>query len=136
IFIAAGIAAGQVAQEFPIGNAEENDVDIVFVRRVRGEEIARRRRDRRDLLALDLGIDLEWLAVLLWLALGHQRREVLLAQPGAELTVEFVRRDVEGTLQGLVDAAAEGVAVFVDEIAEALPPVLLLDVREHGMSEA
>src|SRR4029077_17811548 len=85
---------------------------------------------------LDFGADFEWFAILLRLSLRHQSRKVALPQPGAEVAVEFFRRYVEGTLQRLVDGAAERVAIFVDEVPQTFPSILLLDVLEYGVPEA
>src|SRR5207245_2696908 len=106
ILVSVRVTAGQIAQQFPFGNVEKNDVDVFLVCRVRGKEIAGWRRYRRDLFTFKLGIDLEGLAVLLRLTLGHERGKVLLAQPGAEAAVELIGGDIERALQRLVYATA------------------------------
>ena len=52
------------------------------------------------------------------------------------MRVEFVRLQIEGPLERFVDRIAEGVAIFVNEIAQPFPPVLLLHVLENGVTEA
>ena len=106
ILVLARVAAGEVAHHHALGDVEERDVRVFLVRHHRRQQIAGGRRHRRDVLAFDPLPDLERLAVLLRLPFGHQRGEVLLAQPGAEARVELVGGDVEGALEGLVHRTA------------------------------
>jgi hypothetical protein len=85
---------------------------------------------------LHVGVHLERLAVLLRLPFGHERRQVLLAKPRPEPRVELLGLDLERALERLVDVRAERVPVFVDEVANALHPVLLPHVLEHRVAEA
>ena len=127
---------GQVADEGPLAGVEQHHVHLAVIGAEGRHQVAGGRGDRRDLVGVAVGLDPEHPPEVAGLAGLDQLRQVLLAQPAPELDVEVLGLDLEGALDGAIDARTEGVAGLVQEIEEALVAPAVLDEREHRVAEA
>ena len=135
VLVAPGVALGQVGDRAPRAGVVEHDVEVAAGDRERRHQVAGRRRRRRDHL-LDLALVVaERPSEVGGLAGLDQLRQVLLAQPAAEVEVEVLGVDPEGALDRPVGPAAERVAELEQEVAEALLAPALLDEVEGGVAE-
>src|SRR6202023_4121723 len=91
---------------------------------------------RRGLVGAVRLLDVEDPPELARLAGLDQRRQVLLAQPAAELDVELLRFQLDRLLDGAVDAAAERVAHLEQEVEETFMAPAVLDEGEHRVAVA
>ncbi len=130
-------AAGEVADQPAVLGVEEDDVHVALVDGQGSHQVARGRGYRRGRLAAGaLVLDAEDLAEVRRLAGLDELRQVLLAQPLAELQVEILGLQLERPLDRPVHPRADGVAHLVDEVEEAFLAPALLDEVEHRVAEA